>query len=227
VPALVLLLLASAPKIAAPGFTGIDIDDSEKVTYSGALADKLTARGAVILTPEDIDALLGKLKPDCPPGLPGCMAQVGHALQADGVVSGTVRRSGDLLTFDLQLLHKKAGLTQWSGTASSPQEALEAMSTAANVFGDAMGLSHLKAKRASFWWAPGAVGLGFLALGGILAIPASNDASRLRNDPSLTFPQAQAVYTDGRTFQSGWIASFALAGIALAISVVWFLVTKP
>jgi hypothetical protein len=224
---LVLLLLASAPKIAAPGLTGVDIEDSEKVTYSGALADKLTARGAVILTPEDIDALLGKLKPDCQPGLPGCMAQLGHALQADGVVSGTVRRSGDLITFELQLLHRKAGLTQWSGTASSPQEALEAMSTAANVFGDAMGLSHAKPKRASFWWTPGAVGVGFLAIGGLLAIPAANDASRLRTDPSLTLPQAQAVYLDGTRWESGWIASVSFAGIALAVSLVWLLVTKP
>jgi hypothetical protein len=227
VPALVLLLLAAAPKIAAPGFTGIDIDDAEKQTFSGALADKLAARGAVILTPEDIDAMLGKLKPDCPPALPGCMAQVGHALQADGVVSGTVRRSGDELTFDLQLLHKKAGITQWSGKASSPQEGLEAMSTAADVFGDALGLSHLKPKRSKLWWTPGALGAGLLVLGGLLAIPASNDAARLQADPTLTLAQARVVYADGRTWESAWIGCFAAAGIALAVSLVWLLVTQP
>jgi hypothetical protein len=227
VPALVLLLLASAPKIAAPGFTGVDIEDTEKQTYSGALADKLSARGAVILTPEDIDALLGKLKPDCPPALPGCMAQVGHALQADGVVSGTVRRSGNEITFDLQLLGRKAGLTHWSGSASSAEEALDAMTTAANVFGDALGLARARPKRSKLWWTPGVFGAGLLALGGLLAIPVANDASRLRTDPTLTLTQAQAVYIDGQRFEGAWIGCFAAAGIALAVSLVWLLVTQP
>jgi hypothetical protein len=227
VTALVCLLLASAPKIAAPGLTGIDIADAELQEYSGLLADKLAARGAIILTPEDIAASLGNLKPDCRANLPGCMAQLGHALQADGVVSGTVRRSGDQVQLDLQLLNKKKGLTPWFGTAPAGPPTLAALTTAANVFGDTLGLSRLKPHRASFWWVPAAIGAGFLAAGGLLAIPDVNDAKRLETDPSLSLADANVVYAHGRTFESAWIASVTAGAIALLVSVVWFLVTTP
>ena len=48
-----------------------------------------------MLTPDDIDQILGKAKPACDASLPACMAQLGHALEADSVVSGTVRRNAD------------------------------------------------------------------------------------------------------------------------------------
>jgi hypothetical protein len=226
VPVVLVLLLAAPPKIAAPGLTGVDIADDELRTYSGLLADKLAGRGAVILEPEDIAQLLGPSKPACAPEAPDCMGRLGHALAADGVVSGTVRRNGDELTFDLQLLYKKAGLTPWSGHAASPAQAQDAIAAAATVFGDTIGLPHLRPKRSPLWWVPAAVGAGFLAIGGLLAIPDANAAASLRNDP-LTLDQANVVYTRGKTFETAWIACFAAAGIALIVSTVWLLVTKP
>jgi hypothetical protein len=227
VTALVCLLLAATPKVAAPALTGVDVSDAELQQYSGLLVDKLTARGAIVLTSDDIDGLLGKAKPTCDASLPACMAQLGHALEADGVVSGTIRRNADEVTLELQLLHKKAGLTPWYGRAALGQPTLDAVATAANVFADALGLPHARPHRAGFWWVPAAIGAGFLAAGGLLAIPASNDASRLRNDPSLTLADANAVYSHGRTFETAWIASLTFGSIALLVSVVWFLVTAP
>jgi hypothetical protein len=226
VPALLALLLAATPKLAAPGLTGVDISDDELRSYAGLLTDKLAARGVAILTPEDIATLLGPAKPNCPADQYECMGKLGHLLSADGVVSGTVRRNGDELTFELQLLYKKAGLTPWSGRASSPAQAQDAIAAAATVFADAMGLPHLKPKRSPLWWVPAAVGAGFLAAGGLLAIPDANAASRLRTDPSLTFDQANAVYIQGKGFETAWIACFAMAGIAVLVAAVWLLVTR-
>lgn len=112
----VALLLLAAPqpiRVAAPGFTGVRVDEKEAAFYAVHLEQELARRGLRITSSREIQALVGlerqKQLLGCADTETSCIAELAGAMGADALLLGDIGRFNDLLQLNVRLLSTQNG----------------------------------------------------------------------------------------------------------------------
>ncbi|HLL53311.1 MAG TPA: hypothetical protein VK447_07190, partial [Myxococcaceae bacterium] len=100
-------------KLASPGFATVNVDAKVASFFSDHFAQQLAFGGIQVITASEISALIGyerqKQLLGCSEDSTNCIAELGGALGADGIISGTVGRFGTTYQLNLKVLSTKDG----------------------------------------------------------------------------------------------------------------------
>ena len=136
---------ATAPlKLASPGLTLVDVPADTGAFYSDHLAQKLSLRGIRVVTPKEIQALLGLERQrqllGCSELSGSCFTELANALGADGIVIGTIAKLGDRYHLDVKVLGASTGtqLGLYSGEADDEEAVIEELTRAADALAPAL-----------------------------------------------------------------------------------------
>ena len=123
---LTLSLLSASPgaiKLAAPGFSVLNVPENAARYYSDHLAHQLDVEGIEVITPTQVSALLGverqKQLLGCSDS--SCVVELANALGADGVITGSLGKFADAYQVDIKILSTRDGRPL--GHRSRPQGA--------------------------------------------------------------------------------------------------------
>lgn len=230
---LCLVASASPIKVAAARFNAVDVSEGRADFYTEHFADRLADEGVDVVTPREVQTLLGlerqKVLLGCNEMTSSCLAEIGSALGVDGIVLGDVAKVGDGYQMNVKVISAVNGRRYSAKSAKVPTEGalLEALTLAAKQI--AVDLSRelekpLGAKRVSddivvtekvaavepsaakkLWWLPVVAGVAIGAGGGVgLGIAESNRARLVSED--LSPQEAQALLSSGQTARTlGWV----------------------
>lgn len=148
-PALLALLLAAPSdarqpiKLAAPGFSALDITQAQANFFSDHFAQQLTIRGVQVTTANQIGALIGFERQrqllGCAENAGSCMAELAAALGVDGVITGSIGRFDQSYQVNISVVSSNDGrtLAAVSRNVGGSGALLEALNQAADqVKGD-------------------------------------------------------------------------------------------
>lgn len=237
-PLTLALVLSQTPTLAAPPWTAVEVSAEKAQFFSMHLASALRDRGLSVITSQDIAMLLGverqKQLLGCGEEATNCMVELGSALGAQLVVTGTIAKLESTYQVKLRVLQSGDGkvVAQEGAKAGSQEGLLSSLDDAAASLARQLGVKEKvpppKSARA-LAWIP-AVGAGVFALaGGLfygLALGRSAELDR-RLVPGVTRAELDPVVRAGQTFELlGWLGGgLALASGATAL--VMFLVGAP
>lgn len=238
------LLLAAEPppelKLAAPGLTTTGLPKD----FAAPLTDHLAKSfiGVRVVTPSDIAAMLGlerqKQLAGCSDDASACMAELGDALGAQGLLVGEVIQLGKAIQINLRIVEPATGkkLATASARVRSQDVVFEALTRAGGhlreQFLHAMGRGPPPGPPPTYpdvvSGTPGIrrfaiipIALGLAGLGASLGcfVLSEQAYGRLTTGApgSLTVNDALRTASDGRTFQT---AAAVLLTVGLAVSVV-------
>jgi hypothetical protein len=102
-------VLAAAPvKLAAPGFTSLNLSREATTYYSDHFAQQLAVRGIRVTTAGEIGTLLGLEKQKallgCGETSQSCMTELANALGVDGIITGNLGKFGDAYQINIKIL---------------------------------------------------------------------------------------------------------------------------
>ncbi|MGV3623130.1 MAG: hypothetical protein ACO1OB_20085 [Archangium sp.] len=230
---LCLVASASPIKVATARFNAVDVSEGRADFYTEHFADRLADEGVDVVTPREVQTLLGlerqKALLGCDEMTSSCLAEIGSALGVDGIVLGDVAKVGDGYQMNVKIISAVNGrrLSAKSARIASEGALLEALTVAAKQIAvdlsreldkplgarraDAdIGVTEVPAAREpsaarTFWWLPAAAGVAIGAAGGVgLGIAESNRA-RLASE-NLSAPQASELLSNGQTARTlGWV----------------------
>lgn len=142
---LVLPAAAAAQKpirLAAPGFTGVNVDDKVANFFSEHFAQRLSINGILVISSSEVEALVGlerqKQLMGCSEDSSSCLTELANALGADGIITGSVGKFGSIYQVNLKVLSATDAkpLAIISKKAYSEEDLLEVMDGAAEVTAD-------------------------------------------------------------------------------------------
>jgi len=225
---------AAAPvSIVAPGFHGVDVTDSRLRFYAELVAQAMAGGELEVVTQDDLSAVLGlerqKQLLGCADEGTQCLAELGAALGADGILRGEVARVGAAWHGSLKVLSAKDGrsLAARQVTAAGEEQLAAAMREAAVELAldvlEALGRGSVRAELAQrerratvrkVAWVPLGLGAASLLAGAISLGVAEGHWSRLSTSPRLADSDAVALASGGSSLQATGVACLA-AGVAL------------
>lgn len=137
--ALALSLLAAEPlKLAAPGFSGVDVTEAQATFFSDHFAQQLNLRGLQVITSSQIGSLLGFERQrqflGCKETSSSCMAELAAALGVDGVVTGSVGKFDQAYQVNVSVVSSRDGrtLSAFSRKVNGSAAVLDALNDAAD-----------------------------------------------------------------------------------------------
>lgn len=257
---LLLVVLAAGPAPAAPAPVALAAPDFSTVNVSPEigrflaehLAQQLADGGVRVITSREIGSLLGLQRQrdllGCNEGA-SCIAELGNALGADGILLGDVARLGNTYQLNAKVLSADGVrlLARASATADSESGLVPAVNSIAHQLGPevlrALGrqpktVSPPPASVAAdsspapepplrkYAWIP-AAGAGVFAVGGTIFLGlAANDSQQLTAREGSVIPsdRAASLVTDGDRYQLLARIGYGVAGAALVTAAVMFLV---
>jgi len=139
---IVLSLLAAPPekeplKLAAPGFSGVDISEAQATFFSDHFAQQLNLRGVQVTTSSQIGALLGFERQrqllGCKETSGSCMAELAAALGVDGVITGSVGKFDQTYQVNVSVVSSRDGrsVSAFSRKVNGSSAVLDALNDAA------------------------------------------------------------------------------------------------
>ncbi|MDX2015737.1 MAG: hypothetical protein SFW67_36420 [Myxococcaceae bacterium] len=239
------VVVAAAPKLAIPDFTGVNLAPNEATLFSNTLAAEFSRGGLDVVTSRDLATLLGLERQRQLMGCAesGCIAELVGALGADAIVQGDVGRLEDVYVVQLKVLSTQHAqvLALFSGRVSRSTE-LPAMLERAAV--------ELQNQLAAKWNRPelvragaparfsssggtrwvaylvGGVGLAALATGVGLNIWADNILLQLQLG-TRSAGDLKALADQGKGVEAAGFAFVGVGGAALVAGTVLFFVLAP
>jgi hypothetical protein len=137
--AIALSVLAAEPlKLAAPGFSGVDVSEAQATFFSDHFAQQLTLRGLQVTTASQIGSLLGFERQrqllGCKEAGGSCMAELAAALGVDGVVTGSVGKFDQSYQVNISVVSSRDGrtLSAFSRKVNGSSAVLDALNDAAD-----------------------------------------------------------------------------------------------
>lgn len=232
-PTLLCLVATASPiKVATARFNAVDVSEGRADFYTEHFADRLGDEGVDVVTPREVQTLLGlerqKALLGCDEMTSSCLAEIGSALGVDGVVLGDVAKVGDGYQLNVKVISAINGrrLAAQSAKVATEGQLLEALTLAAGKI--AADLSRelekpLGAKRTTgdivlneqpklepsaakkLWWLPAVAGVAIGAGGAVGLGVAEGARARLATD-TLTTAQADELLASGQTARTlGWV----------------------
>lgn len=157
-----LAVLAASPgsvRIAAPTLNMVGVKSDLAGFYSDHLAQRLSAEGLFVISAADIKAVLTQERQKQLLGCAddkadSCAVEMGNALGADAVLSGTVAKIEDVYQVDLKVVSavNAKPLALYSGRAQGDKALLDELDKAAKKLADQLKAAPLPA-RPSTWTA--------------------------------------------------------------------------
>jgi hypothetical protein len=120
-------------------FAGVNVDPKVASFFSDHFAGALVRRGLMVLTPAEINAMIGlersKQLAGCTEEASSCVAELSNALGVDGLVVGTVAKFGTTLQANIKVFAASSGASvkAVSVKATGEEAFLEALSKEAVV----------------------------------------------------------------------------------------------
>ncbi|MEW5741640.1 MAG: FlgO family outer membrane protein [Myxococcota bacterium] len=235
---LVLMSLGAAPSIAVGDLTRVNVT-AELATFAAEhVGQTLGARGFKVVTPRDMQAILGlerqKQLLGCADDGTSCAAELAQAIGADLLLTGTIARLGAAVQLDLRLLDARDGSVRarFSGKADDEAHLPELFARAGEELADALSAAPTAATSglamprptAATWVLLGA-GVAVAGAGAVCLILAEQDYTSLLLPVSagrLTYEEGQATRDRGKALQvAGPIALGVGAAVIAAGVVLW------
>jgi len=115
-------------RLAAPAFSGVNVDAKVATFFSEHFAGALVRQGVFVLTQGEINAMIGlersKQLAGCTEEATSCVAELSNALGVDGLVVGTVAKFGNTLQANIKVFAANTGVSiKASSVKSSGEEA--------------------------------------------------------------------------------------------------------
>src|SRR5258705_8474796 len=141
-----LVLLAAAPaplKVAVPGITRINLDESQASFYTEHLAQQLKFAGLEIITQKEIAAMLGNERQKqllgCSDVSSSCMTELANALGTDALLLGDIARVGSKTQINLKIIASTDGqtLTAYSDRVDGEEAVLDSPTHGAQLMAEA------------------------------------------------------------------------------------------
>jgi hypothetical protein len=253
---ILLVALAAAPgpiKLAAPGFTVVNLEKNLGAFYSEHLAQELTHRGLRVVTDREIQTVLGferqKALVGCSEQSSSCMAELAGALGVDGLVLGDLAKLGNTYQLNVKVVGAGAGelLAAHSSKSTSDEKLLDALEKAADEIAKALTAKlrpevvkaeeearrqeRLAAASSLRKWSllPAAVGVASAAAGGVLLVRAADTHRRLTSPtaPALELSNAQRLAASGKRAQLWGAVGLGVGAAALTVAGVMFFQGAP
>lgn len=226
-------LSASTPqKIASTGWSSVKVDPELTAFYADTFAKELRAKGLVVITAADIAAVLGLERQRQLMGCTesGCSAELGNALGADALITGTLAKLDGTLNATLRVISTNDGrvLAEETVRAEGEERFLRRLAEAAASIADT-----LTPKRSSrvvpvtLIIAGGvvlAVGVGLRAFAQVT----STDLDRELLDSGSVTVRARRLASDGKLQELlGWSGVALGASLVTAGLITWLLTPAP
>jgi len=220
-----LVLLCAAPvKLAASGFTASGEDSARANVWTERFAEVMRRDGRVeVTTAGDVAQLLGaeRQKQLLGCGSESCLAELANALGTDGLLVGSITRSGDSYLAVVKVIRQKNGSVWWSasGRMSGEPALLDWLDAQAASSVDAI------APRAPLPAGPLVLGgAGIVAIGaGVTLVVLSNTVALQAVKSAPDEPRLATALDSGRAQNTVGIVCLAVGGAALAASIVGLL----
>ena len=137
---IVLAVAAAAPepvKLAAPGFSSVQIPEDVGRFYSEHFAEQLRAAGFEVTTAQQISTLLGfeRQKALMACSDVSCVAELANALGVDGLITGQIGKFGPSYQVNVLVISARDGMTlaSHSGRVKAEDAVLEELEKAARA----------------------------------------------------------------------------------------------
>lgn len=232
------LALAAAPalgakvdKLAAPGWTVVNISPELANFYANEVARTLKEQGLQVVTASDIAAVLGNERQKqllgCSEDSLSCIAELGSALGCDGLLLANLARLGDVFRGSLKVVSALDGATLAEQAVDAASEAglLDALSRAARQVARTLKPPPPVDVRP---WAllPLAVGVAGAAGAAVGFGVAAGRHAEIPSQP--TEAQATVLAQQGQSAQAlGWVAAGVGAAALTTAALVFFLSDRP
>ncbi|MEW5737341.1 MAG: hypothetical protein AB1938_00360 [Myxococcota bacterium] len=234
-----LLALAEAPRpvtLLEGGWVAADVDEKQITLWNDVLFAELSEFGITVRRKSDVAQALGlerqKQLMGCAES--NCSAEIAQALDADGIISGSIGKSGSSLVLNLRVLSNTGSqLAAKSAVVSSVDDALAEMKPLARALAEAMaphlqGRVSVKAKVTPglkrFWWIPASIGVVAAGVGIGLQVSARGIESGVRSGTGYdSLTEVQSATSSGKTQEAISYVLFGVAGAA-AVGTVLLLV---
>lgn len=134
---------AEGLRIAAPNLSVTGVDQGYASVFTEYLGEQLEARGAEVITENEIRALIGierqKQLMGCSEDEGSCMAELADALGAEVVLLGDVSKVGSVIQVNVKLLdaQKAAPLASHQGSLDREEDVFAELDRAAALLADA------------------------------------------------------------------------------------------
>lgn len=221
---LAILLAATAPatpKLAAAGFTGVGIEAARAQFFSDHFADKLNASGAVrVITQSEMAAMLGAERQRQLLGCGGeggsCLAELAGALDARGVILGSVAKVGDEYAVQVKIVASDSTLLGlYSTRVKTEPQVLDFLDESAIDLAGKLGSTRPTAVRSKAWVVPTVVGGALLVASVVCYVLAGSTWGRINaGQPRYeSYDALQAARSAGQ-LQNVLGIVFATVGVA-------------
>lgn len=229
-------LLAAAPfKAASAGISVSSLPPERQELYSELVAQQMTVSGVNVITPKQVQSLLGMERQRSLLGCTdtsNCIAEIASALGVDGVVQGEAAKldSGSFQV-SLKVLWSRDGrpLTVFTGRAADEGALLDLMSQGARLMaqdlteGDWVRLTVSPAQHVITPSSPLipvgitllGVGVAGAVIGTVGSLRANTLAGTLMTQQFVSRGAAEAVAREGNGMQLMAVISYSVAGAAL------------
>jgi hypothetical protein len=222
-------------RLAAPGFTGVNVEASALEFYNEHVAQQLSAFKLKVVTHAEIATLLGMERQralmGCDETSSACMAELANALGADAMLMGGVARIGSAFQVNLKIISSKDGtqLAKYSSSADGEEALLNALTRGAGELARAIypklgrGEAPEPAAMARettgtvrrMSWIPGAAGIVLLGAGVAMLALSEGRFGELQPSTPITLSDAQRIAREGEEFQTYSRIGFAAGGACL------------
>lgn len=222
-----MLLLAAPLKVAATGFTVTGEESGRANVWLERFAEVMRRDKRVqVTTAADLAQLIGmerqKALLGCESDASSCLTELGNALGADGVLVGSITRTGDSYLAVVKVIRQKNAAVWWSASGRVKGEA--ALLDWLDEQASAAVLALLPAAEVRV--APLVLGAVGLVVGGTGAtlLTLSNTAALQQVRDARDEPALERALTSGRTQNVSGVVLLGVGGAALLASAIWLLV---
>ncbi|MBX7102199.1 MAG: hypothetical protein K1X89_31070 [Myxococcaceae bacterium] len=228
--------------VAIPSLSYVNLTEKEGDAYVDAFAGQLAqACGAEVLTRTQLTQILGAERQRQLAGCEGgtnCLAEIGDAIGAGHIITGSLGKLGAVFTVSLKLVRSQStqSLTSFSARAETESQLLDVLAEGARQFGRALGgeaapAATLEAPRSVRYgprlWVPAGLTVGF-GIAGAVALGINRGAvASLQNDTFADRAAIDAVSARAQWGRNLGVGFLTAAAVSLAATVVLFLLPEP
>lgn len=129
--------------LAVPGFQVVNVDPKFQEFFTEEIAEQLSRRGLKVVTAREIAALMGmerqKELVGCAETASSCMAEIGNALGADGIVLGSIAKIGNSRQVNIKIVDTDTGerVGTFTKRVDREEDVLDALEEAGEVLAKA------------------------------------------------------------------------------------------
>jgi hypothetical protein len=210
------------------GWVASEVDEKQLEVWSDVLFSELGDYGITVRRKRDIIQVLGLERQKQLLGCEAvsCVAEIAQALDADGMIGGSIGKSGASLVLNVRVT-SSAGtqLAAKSVVVPSVEAVLTELKPLARALAEAMaprlpGRVTIKAKvtpgAKRFWWIPASVAVVSLGVGiGLQASARSLEADIRAGTGFSSLMGVQTAVTSGKAQEAGSFVFFGIAGAAV------------